>query len=260
MVQAWLSSTADAKTDEFARGRNVLKSLLLGRDLFTEILPQVLRDWTIAAVSTEDAEPDAAPLEVVGQFAFNQEGTPTKEPTDIENSIDHALQFGMTFLGAAMSHQRGAAADPILVKTETSANGTMRSLDGIKTWSPSYALAQHHLAVATSRKALLRSPPLLREPQSIEKSRLAAHEQRYFPSTTQLAWLDAARLRSVLEQRTDWIANQLAPDSTEGRLRVQKHLSNIAEAAKVFDAAFVAARLDEDCVRIVFGAALDRNE
>ncbi len=94
----------------------------------------------------------------------------------------------------------------------------------------------------------------------MKTSRLAAHEQQFFHSTSQLVWIDLVQLRDVVTRRGDWIASHLAADSTNDRQRIQKHLARIEEIAKLFDAAFLAAKFDEQGVRVVFGAALDRLE
>ncbi len=261
LVRAWLTTSPDAKTDDFARGRNLLKSLLLGRDLFDDVLPQVLRDWTIALVPVDAAVADLSPLDLVGRFSLKGNEKLASHHPSLETSLDHALQFGMTLFGAMLSHQRGASdAAPVLVESESSAVGTVRMLNGLRPWTPAFELTPQQLTVATSRRALASGQTPPNKSTSARTSRLVACEKRYFRSTTQLVWVDSARLRSVLAKRSDWIAGQLAPDSTEGRERVRKHLSKFEAATKVFDAAFLAAKFDEDHVRIIFGAALDRSE
>ena len=261
LIRVWLTTSPDAKTDDFARGRNLLKSLLLGRDLFEDVLPQVLRDWTIALVPVDAAVADLSPVDLVGRFSLKgNEKTASHHPS-LEKSLDQALQFGMTLFGAMLSHQRGASGmGPVLVESESSAAGTTRTLNGLRPWTPTYTLTPQQLTAATSRRALTGGQTLPHESTSARTSRLADCEKRYFRSTTQLVWVDSVRLRSVLEKRSDWIAGQLAPDSPEGRERVRKHLSHFESATKVFDAAFLAAKFEEDHVRIVFGAALDRSE
>ena len=238
-----------------------MKSLLLGRDLFEDVLPQVLRDWTIALVPVDAAVADLSPLDLVGRFSLKgNEKTASHHPS-LEKSLDQALQFGVTLFGAMLSHQRGASdAAPVLVESEATTAGIVRSLNGLRPWTPAYVLTPQQLTVATSRRVLAggQTPP--HESTSGRNVRLADCEKSYFRSTTQLVWFDSARLRSVLEKRSDWIAGQLAPDSTEGRERVRKHLSKFEAATRVFDAAFLAAKFDDDHVRIVFGVALDRSE
>jgi hypothetical protein len=258
LVRAWLANHADAKTGEFARGRNLLKSVLLGRDLFDDMLPQILRDWTVALVPADAAVADLSPLDVIGRFSLKGNEKLAAHHPPLEKSLDNAIQFGLTFLGAVLSHQRGASGtDPVLVETEASAAGTVRSLTGLRPWTPVCLLAPQQLTLATSRRALSNNRNPSPESTPDRNSRLATCEKRYFRATTQLVWVDLARLRSLLTQQGDWIAGQLAPDSTDNRQRVLKHLSKSEEAARVFDAAFFAVRFDDDHVRIVFGAALD---
>ncbi len=259
LVQAWLVAAAASSSDDFQRGRNLLKSVLLGRDLFNDIVPHVMRDWTISLVDTQGLSADHAPVNVLGHFAIDAGGTDAGLPVD--GSIDNGLQFAMTALGAVLSHQRGTNRDSVvMVESQTSRDSTIRALVGIKNWSPAYRINSSVLLVSTSRTLLSIVPDAPITPSVPVKSRLADFEDRYFRSASQLAWLDAARLRSVLVQQRDWIARQVDQGSEEGHERTLKHLAKVEDVAKVFDAAFLAARLAEDHVHVVFGAALDRSE
>lgn len=248
-VQLWLASAADAKSEEFARGRNVLKSVFQGRDLFSEILPQVLRDWTVSLVPVSEASTDRSPIDLVGEFSI---GT---DPS-LSRNLDQALQFGMTLLSATLSHQRSASTGPVLVQTQSTQEGMERWIRGIKNWSPASLVTAERLVLSSSHQAIAAHGASREE--AIKASRLAAHEKHYFHRTTQLVWIDFVQLRDFITRRRDWI--ELAAESTNDWQRMQKHLSRIEEIAKLFDAAFLAAKFDEQGVRIVFGAALDQLE
>lgn len=258
LIQAWLAATAAGGSEEFQRGRNLLKSVLLGRDLFQDIAPYLIRDWTISLVDTQALSADQAPVNLLGKFAIDSGGP--IEGVSVDGSVDNGLQFAMTALGAVISHQRGAELGPVVVETQTSRESTIRALVGIKTWSPAYRINSSVLVVATSRALLAMVPDAPNMPSLPAKSRLAEFESRYFHWATQLVWLDAVRLRSVLMQQRDWIARQVDQDSPKGQERALKHLAKVEDLAKVFDGAFLAAKLAEDHIHIVFGAALDRSE
>lgn len=255
LVRGWLAVTPETKTDDFARGRNLLKSVLLGSDLFTTVGPRLLRDWTVSLNAVDGAASGQSPLDVVGRFWL--EGAGESGGIPVERTIDNGLQFGMTALAAMISHQRSTTDDPVIVESESTDSGVTRILKGLHGWSPGYEISSQQLLVATSRQALLDS----RGPRSENSNaRLATARKRYFPVATQLVWLDAVRLRAALSGHGSWIAARIAPNSTGDRERLLKHLSKIEETSRLFDAAFLAAGFDEDRVRIVFGAALDRSE
>ncbi len=251
-VQLWLASAPDAKSEEFARGRNVLKSVFQGRDPFTEILPRVLRDWTVSLIPASEVSTDLSPVDLVGDFSIGA-------GPSLSRNLDQAIQFGMTLLSAALSHQREVSAGPVLVETQSTPDGIERWIRGIKNWSPASLVTSERLVLASSHQAMATRGASKGE-DAMKTSRLAAHEQQYFHSTSQLVWIDLVQLRDVVTRRGDWIASHLAADSTNDRQRIQKHLARIEEIAKLFDAAFLAAKFDEQGVRVVFGAALDRLE
>ena len=253
LVQAWLVMSPDARTEDFARGRIVLKSLLQGRDLFADVLPKLLSDWTIVAVKTTD-EQGKSPIQFAGRFALDSAGA-TGSPT-LPGCVDNALNFGLTALGAVLSHQRGTTQEPaIFVRQDVTDSGTIRSLVGLTMWQPAYLVTSRQLLVASDKQVLASESVPAPDPDS----HLVEFEKRYFDGSSQLVWLDMRSLHELLTQSSDRIAAHLASDP-EGHKKVLKHLSKIREIAEVFDAAFVAAGFDERFVRIVFGAALDRSE
>ncbi|HEY4259336.1 MAG TPA: hypothetical protein VGM98_04225 [Schlesneria sp.] len=251
-VQLWLASAADAKSEEFARGRNVLRSVFQGRDPFTEILPRVLRDWTVSLIPAFEVSTDLSPVDLVGDFSIGADPS-------LSMNLDQAIQFGMTLLSAALSHQRKVSSGPVLVKAKPTQDGVERWISGIKNLSPASLATTERLVLASSHQAIA-TRGASEGADAIKTSRLAAHEKQYFHGTSQLVWIDLVQLRNVVTKRGDWIASHLAADSTNDRQRIQTHLSRIEEIAKLFDAAFLAAKFDEQGVRVVFGAALDRIE
>lgn len=252
LVQHWLASASEAKTEDFGRGRNVLKSILQGRDPVTEIVPRVLRDWTIALVPASEVSTGVSPVDLIGEFSLGDD-------TALSRNLDQAIQFGMTLLSATVSHQRGPSAKLVLVESRSTNGGIERWISGLENWSPACLASPERLILASCHQAIV-ARSASAAPDSAKASRLAVHENRYFRGTSQLLWIDSVRLRELLAQHGDWITNQLTEETTNDRERVQQHLFRIEEIAKLFDAAFVAAQFDEQRVRVVFGAALDRTE
>lgn len=253
LIQGWIATSPDARKDDFAKGRNMARSLFQGHDLFTEILPMVLRDWTVTVNGTNVKGESDAPVNLIGRFSLSSTSTHKTATTD---ALDQALQFGMSLLAVAVSSQRGASSDPAILQTRQSETDAVRVINGMPPWSHGYRLTSDQLILSTAES-------LLADHREVETEtpddRLARNSQRYFNSASQLVWLDAVRLRQVISQHGEWLANHATGDSA-GRERLKKHLSKMNEVAKMFDAAFIAAGFDEDHVRISFGVSLDQNE
>jgi hypothetical protein len=198
------------------------------------------------ALSNESSSSDV-PVEVVGQFSVTESLGP---------NLENALHFGTSLAAAYFSHQSSDGSNPVIATSESTDAGLVRSLVGLKAWNPSYLLGHESLTVATKRSALVRTP----SGSQPENLRLKTAERRYFAKTSQLIWLDAVRLRELFVRHGQWISGQIAPASSETRERVQTHLGRACEVLKLFDAAFIAAKFDEDHVRLVVGAALDQVE
>jgi hypothetical protein len=256
LIQIWQTLSSDAKTEDFARGRHALKSVLLGRDLVDDVLPRVLSNWTVALIPAAHPVAGGPPLDLTGRFEWpNDDATGNRLPA-LGRSLDQAALFGMTSFAAMTSHQRGSRdSTTVLVESESADDGTLRTLAGLKTWTPSILVTSSAALVATSRASLPSAPN-----ESSATTRLSAFADRYFRSTSQLLWLDSTRLQQVLAVHGDWISRQVEPESADRQERVRKQLMKLEEVTRVFDAAFVAAGLNEDHIRVVVGAALDRSE
>jgi hypothetical protein len=255
LVQLWLLTAPEVRTDEFAKGRNALRSLLLGRDLFDEVLPRVLHDWTVAVVAPDDVT--LGPPNLTARFSLHDSFETGNSSPPFDQSVDHALEFGLSSLAAMLSHQRGATTKtPVVVESHTTAASVVRSLNGIKIWTPAYEVSSTELIGASSRETLGVWQSTEKRPVN---ARLASLQRRHFHKTSQLIWLDARRLEALLKLRGDWIAGHLAPGSSDERQRIQKHLEGLSEALSLFDAAFAGLEFGDDHIRIVAGAALDQS-
>lgn len=253
LIKRWLATSPETRTNDFAKGRNLARSLLQGRDLFLDVLPIVLRDWTVSLNVADPESPGEAPLNVLGRFHLAPDEANQSPATE---ALDQALQFGMTLLAATVSHQRGIDAVPVIVNSNRSETGVTRVLEGMPPWSHGYQLTPKQLFVSTSSSVLAQQRDEIGAGNS---RRFERNSQRYFDKASQLAWLDSVQLCRVIGQQQEWIANQVTSNS-ETRERLRKHLSKVEEVAKIFDAAFVAATFDEEYVRISFGVSLDRRD
>ena len=258
LVQMWLATVPDAKSDDFVRGRRVLRSLLAGRDLFDEVLPAVLSDVTIHASAQRDAAVGAAPFELFGSLSWPlADGTSSIiESPPLAGSLDNALQFGLNFLAGFLAHELPES--NVIVESETTSETTIRWLKGLSPWEPAYGIAAHRLVLASSRASLSRGlGSAASNVAESRSSRLVKHEQRFFATMTQLVWFDSAQTREALAKHPDWIATALAQRSPESKPKIATRLSHLGEVLQLFDAAFLAGRLSDDHVRVIFGGALD---
>ncbi len=259
LIQMWLAVMPEAKSDDFARGRRMLRSLLAGRDLFDDVLPAVLSDVTIHASAQKDVAVGSAPFELLGVLAWKPaaEEASSAEHSRLASSLDNALQFGLNFVAGYLAHERPES--NVIVGSTTTGETTIRWLKGLSPWEPAYAIAAHRLIVSSSRASLTRglAEATPNSAKAGRASRLAGHEQRFFPAMTQLVWFDSVRTREALGRHSDWIATTLAQRSPESKSKIASRLANLGEVFQLFDSAFLAGRLNDDHVRVVFGGALD---
>ena len=253
LIEAWLTIFAPSKSPDFVRTRSALNSALLGQDFFLDVLPGLLHDWTVTVCSVDDASKSLLPIEIQGQFAVPGESSSDHKLSD---SLDNALHFAMNLAALHYSVQAADPEKPLVSRTAPTSAGLVRSLVGFKGWSPSYLLGVEQLVVASNSATLSPAQNATQTPNA----RFVSLERRHFSNATQLIWLDALRLRNLINRHGAWLSAMLTPDSAGDRERVRTHLNGIHEVIKLFDTAFVAARFEEDHAHVVFGVSLDRND
>lgn len=244
LIQTWVNYAPEARTSDFTRGRTLLRSILQGHDLFSEVLPAFLSDWTLAVIPGSTA---SIPLDAVGQFQI---------PTNLEGlseSLDHGTLFGMTAMAAGIAYERPSLAG-VYVKSRDRGPLRIHEFQGLPTWNPAVAISADRLNVATSATALTDAGAGTAEPSP----RLAANEQRYFPGTVQLIWLDCVRLHELLTRDGERLVQSVIPQNEEKRDRLRRQLQRVDEASQIADALFVAIGGDQNSLRLVIGASLDR--
>lgn len=255
LIGWWLTVAPEAQSDDFTRGRRVLRTLLGGRDFLDDVLPAVLSDVTICVVSGRDATANQPPADVTAMLSWLPQPAGADTP-ELAASLDNALQFGMNFLAGQLAHDRPESR--VVVAAETSSTSTLRWLKGLSLWEPAYRVGSHRLTLSSSRSRLISEEPSPSQNDSTPHSqRLAKHEQRFFPGATQLVWLDSAQARDALARHSDWIATMLSQQSPESKPKVAARLVRVGEVLQLFDAAFLAGTVAEDHVRVILGGALD---
>ena len=235
--------------------RQVSQGLLLGLDLFNDVLPQFRPNWGGYVVRREKLQPGAVPVD--GLLAFqippvaNAKTESNKQHATVRAALDNALNTGLNLLTAF--HNSKSPQEAATVRTDREANVSVRWIDRLGLYRPAYALTQDYLVFASS-------PRLIRDFVSSDatKSLHASSEfQRwsstYFPEANQVLFLNVAQFRSFLSANWKFFVEQTSDSGSQNAQEVADKLSRFDDVLQLLDAAFVTAHIGKNRIHLIMG-------
>ncbi|HEV3122217.1 MAG TPA: DUF3352 domain-containing protein [Isosphaeraceae bacterium] len=230
-----LSLVSPAERDRFDNTLLVLKGLLQGKDLATEVLPYV----GPGAVAYFDApeEDSGSPARVPLVLAVSLAGSAERE--GVTAALDNALR---TFLAmhALDPNQRENQRH---VETRVEAGVRVTTLLGAGRHL-SYAIDRSLLVIGTSPRAV--ASFVAAAGQSGSNTRFERMRAAFFPKAESFAFADLPAVYRFADARRDLLARRAAsqgkPTEEEARGRLDEALALI----KLFEGAFVTTRIESD--------------
>jgi hypothetical protein len=235
------------------------RGLLLGLDPLTEVLPALGHNWTFFLVPDEATRNDDLPADALlaVELPASSNERSGNRPA-LRDALDNALNTGFNYL--ATKHNGKSEAPDAIVKTSERGPVRVRWIEGLDDIEPACALTPDALVLSTSRRLVdqLMSAP---EDDSLTKTPFYQHvANRYLKGESQLVVVNVAAVRDFAMKHlppshaTDSDAAKSA--ATESASKSKRVDSQVLDVLKLFDLAFLGARLHEDRVHVVAGAAL----
>jgi len=246
--------------DEWESFRQVSRGLLLGRDLFDDVLPALQPNWGGYAVPRPPKGPDdAAAIPVDGLVAveFTADSPAPADRSSLRDALDNGLNTALNLLAAY--NNSTASRKPAIVRTEQQTGQVIRWIEGLSLfpYEPAYGLSGGHLAFASSPRVLRAFLEGAPNDGAIRQPRLERALRDYFPEANQVMFVDVAALRSLLKERREHLvrsaaaASELPPDDCERRIE------RLMDVGALADSAFIAGRITGDHMRLVVGGVID---
>ncbi|MEX1232464.1 MAG: DUF3352 domain-containing protein [Planctomycetaceae bacterium] len=247
-----------ANLDEVRRKRDVedfrmaLKSLLLGRDFFDDILPSLPPNWGLFIVSHDEPPAGESPFQGLWLIAVPQEtsaasGTrPVPPPqnggdTPTERqSLDNLLRTSANLL-AVYANIAIRPDATITTHADESGSASLVWLDRIGGHQPAYAVTDRYLWIASSLNLLRRSLNAATGEHHQLREEWNAWSSKYFASADFVVLLRVARLRDTLETHRDLLLELATAHEPERREPLDRTLASLQELLQLVDGVFVTA-------------------
>lgn len=249
---------SEREKKQFTSFRRVSQGLLLGHDLFTDVLAWFEPNWGAYIVPRRELIAGAVPLD--GLIAFQiPETASEKEPADksLRLALDNGLTTGLNFLAAIYNGR--STNEPAVVQTDQTESGTIRWMDSYNAYRPAYCLTNHYLVLSSS-------PDLITEflnesePNSLGSAQQFQDEStRFFANENQVLFVNLSGARRFLSDNRQFFVNQAVQSHSVPHAAASEKIMRLEELSQLFDSAFVAARVESQQIRIVAGAVVRRD-
>jgi hypothetical protein len=249
--QALQKAVAQKNRADFEKFRRVLRGLLLGQDLFDEVLPALGASWGGYVLLEPEPATGRFPATGVLEFSFAA-GEPDAGPATVHAALENALRFAWNLWATIHnSRPRGGLA---VVRTQSDADRPLRWIDRLGGFQPTFALTRDQLILATSPEVLLKEPA--REPRLVEDRAFQQWRTHWFDAEPQLAFVNLQRLRWFVDEHQEDLVRQMSRHSAADSEPLRQRVQSLRGLLGLLDAVFLAGGLHESHARLVLGGVL----
>ncbi len=247
LVKGVLAGKSDSDEVDLDTIRNLTRGMLLGLDLFDEVLPALGPEFGVYLVPEETTDEEIAPAWVAGIQTRSLPSDNGQGP-----SVGAALQNGLkTFLSFASGFLNGQGQDSGTVRVNTTRVGVVEvtSLEGVAIWPKSVvatvAASDDFVMVGTSREAVIQSLQIEREDSLGQCSRFRKVLAGGLENPSQIVYIDCRRMRKVLEQDGNAILNTVVRARRLDKELARRSLEQLGAVMALSDHLFGAIRVEE---------------
>jgi hypothetical protein len=242
--------------------RQVSRGLLLGLDLFDDVLPAFRENWGAYLAPRRGAKPHELPVEGVAAIELPPlPSTPSvdrKQPA-VRDAIDNGLNMGLNFIAAYFN--MSSTGNPAVVRTEPAdaKNPRLRWIESIGAYQPACALTSRFLVFATTPGAIRTfvAAESAAAGKGLQHPVFARLAKRYFPKENQILFVDAAGISAFVREHGQQLIQQAVRCRSLDPSETEKTVRGLLDVAALFDAVFAAGRLENGSIRIVAGGVVE---
>lgn len=256
-------ASAEMEQHQWEAFRQVSRGLLLGLDLFDDVLPGMKPNWGGYAVprasSSHDAD-DAIPLDGLVSLEFasilaKSENVKPENKTSLRDALDNGLNTGLNL--AAAFFNSGSSKTPAVVRTKESHGAIIRWIDGLSGYRPAVTLTADHLAFASSPELATKFVDTANTGASPPHKGLNRCREAYFPDDNQIVYIDVAALRKLMEEYRTRLVKSAAEANALSTTDCEERLTRLLDVSSLVDSAFLAGHINGTRLHLVFGGVID---
>ncbi|MCA9068442.1 MAG: DUF3352 domain-containing protein, partial [Planctomycetaceae bacterium] len=257
-VDRLITAEMDEKSrQQWEYAMQVSRGLLLGLDLFEDVLPTFGPNWGLCVFPRQALDPNAVPAE--GLVAFElPPASDEQNPITVRKALKNALNTGFNLVAAVQNSK--PQAKPVILKSEQHTGGPVHWIDTIGPYRPAYCLSGEYLIFASS-------PRLIAEFLSPTQSKLV-DSSVFFPLWTnrhktpegQLLFLNWLSIRQFLKSHHAVLLDQAVKSHALPREEAEKRLTRLQEILEVLDGAYLGLQIQEDRIHLTLGGITRADE
>ncbi len=240
---------------QFASFRRVMQGLLLGRDLFGDVLVWFEPNWGAYAVPRQKLVEGAVPLDGLIAFQIPAAGPQDQNAQDsLRAALDNGLTTGLNFLAAIYNGRKNI--EPATVRVDPTESGTIRWMDSYDAYRPAYCLTKQYLVLSSSPDLISEFLKGSRQDNLASSRQFQGESDRFFPDENQILFVNLLNARQFLSENRQFFIDQAVKSRSVSDAAAAEKISRLEELSRIFDSAFVAARAEPRRIRIVAGAVV----
>jgi hypothetical protein len=252
------SKNHDEKKD-LENVRQVSRGLLLGLDLFDDLLPALKPDWGAYLVLKEKPDLKTFPVDGLIAFELPENDTVVKNGgrISLKGAIDNGFNTGLNLLAAFYNSEKSG--QPAVVRTEQSNASLLRWIDSIYSYLPSYGLNQQDLVIASH-------PDLIRDYVSHSSGVKESSGQMLSDDPTLQDWmnkysrkenqwviLNLTKAHSYLSKHREFFIQHIMQDEGASEEKATKEVEEMTSISGTFDLCLFGLHMDKNELQVLFG-------
>jgi len=238
--------------DDWNRLRQLGRGLLVGFDLFDDVLPALGRNWGTYIVASTSETAGQSPLDAVVGVELPPPGQIARGKITLRDGLDNALETTLHLIASFDNEE--TTKNTADVATETTQAGThIRSIKAGKTLKPAYALTADHLVVGTSPDSLKEFIGLDADKSLATDPAFRSTAGRYFPLESQLLYVNVSALRRVITDHGALLSSRIAGSEAISLEASAQRVEMLNDLLQAFDTVFVSVHFGSRRSRLIWG-------
>ena len=262
LSQLVLEQMPKPKRQQLNAFRQIARGLLLGLDLFDDVLPNLKPNWVLYVVPAQQSRGDAPPVDGLLALELPADAKPNaaRRKANLRDALHNGLNTALHLAVAA--HNGKSPKVPAIVRdTEVPYPGQtdkvlVRWIEGMEPYQPAYAITPNHLIFSSSRKLIEEFISTEPEERLISDDGFQRWRESFFPQASQVLFVNVARVRDFVAGHREYFVRQAVRRKTVDAAEAARRVKRLDDVLQLADGAFMAARIADDHVRLVVGVAL----
>lgn len=238
--------------------RQVSRGLLLGLDLFDDVLPSLRPDWGIYLIPKENPDIKTFPMNALASFGLPENDVIVKNGARISLNVamDNGLNTGLNLLAAFYNSKK--TGQPAVVRTEQTNAFIMRWVDSLWSYQPAYSIDPNELVLATHPEMIRNHVSNSNENRLINDPTLTGWIENYSEKENQWLILNLREVHSSFIKHHDYFIEHIMNEEHVSEEEAGKELQKLSSVSSTFDFFLLGLYGGQKETRILLGAACEK--